>query len=509
MIKTLRQAVFLRLTLFFALGIIVQTQKNFFPYWIWGAAFALSILFLSLFIKQTFSYRWRWLFGAGLFLLCVSSAGILTDAKWKQSEWTEEPEAQNYRVQLIDEPVRKPQTWMCKVRTGDKTAVVYLPVDSVSSSLSPSDWLIIRRVRFEKTEQFSYRKQGIAARAFVAGNNWEKWEDSPKQAFNLRFFSLKCRRIFLNQLKKVLPDEKSFAVAAAISCGYTNELSSDVRQTFVAAGAAHILAISGLHLAIIYGALNFLFSFLSNKRRERIVRQLIILPLLWAFALFTGMHPSVVRAVIMITVWGIGNAFLFRALTINTLGAAAFFMLLYNPFNLFDIGFQLSFSAVLAILLVNPYLSSLYYSRNPIVNYIWESSCVSTSAQIGTAPLSMYYFHQFPLLYLLANLFAIPLSGILLLLIPVSLIVSSLLGNYPELMFPLRKLLQLFIAGLSVLAEIPNGVITNIQLSVKDAVNLTLGMVFSFLFAVKKRMIYLCLLIILAALQLFYYLCPQ
>jgi competence protein ComEC len=200
---------------------------------------------------------------------------------------------------------------------------------------------------------------------------------------------------------------------------------------------------------------------------------------------------------------------LFRALTINTVGAAAFFMLLYNPLNLFDVGFQLSFIAVLSILLINPYLISLYHSRNPMINYVWELSCTSTSAQLGTAPLSLYYFHQFPLLYLVSNIFAIPLTGILMLLIPVSMLVSLFLGTQSGLMFPLQKTLQLFINGLRVLAEIPNGVISDIQLTLKDTINLALGIVFSFLFVIKKRMVYLCLLIILAALQVFYYFCSQ
>jgi len=500
MIKTLQQAVFLRLTLFFASGIIIQTQKNLFPFWIYAAAFSLLILLLSRFLKQTFSFRW--LFGAGLFLLCSSSAGILTYTNWMHSEWIEDPEIRSFRVQLIDEPVRKPQTWMCKARTGDKTVLIYLPVDSASSSLSPSDWLTVK-THFEKIDQLNYRKQGIAARAFVPENNWEKLENQAKQRFNLHFYSLKCRRILLNRLKKILPDEKSFAVAAAVSFGYVNDLDKDIRQTFAATGTAHILSISGLHFAILYGALQFIFSFLGNNQRGRSARQLIILSLLWTFAFFTGMPPAVARSVIMITLWGIGNVFFFRALTINTLGAAAFFMLLDNPFNLFDVGFQLSFSAVLAILLINPYLLSIYRSRNPVINYIWELSCSSTSAQVGTAPLSMYYFHQFPLLYLFSNIFAIPLSGILLLLIPLSLIISFLFGNPPELMFPLQKSMQLFIAGLSALAEIPNGVISNIQLSAKDAIILTLEIVFSFLLIIKRRMIYICLLIILVVLQLF------
>ena len=507
MIKTLRQAVFLRLTLFFVFGIIIQTQKDFFPFWIYCAAFSLPVLFSAQFLKKLLTYRLRWLFGTGLFLLCCSSAGILTYSKWKQSEWTEEEEIRTYRVQLIDEPVRKPQTWMCKVKANEKIVLIYLPVDSVSSSLTPSDWFVIK-TRFEKTDQINYRKQGIAARAFVTKNNWEKIKSPSEQHFNLRFYSLKCRRILLNRLKTMLPDEKSFAVAAAISFGYTNELDKDTRQTFADTGAAHILAVSGLHFAIIYSLLNFLFSFLGNSRRGRIIKQLTILPLLWIFAFFTGMPPSVSRAAIMITVWGIGSAFSFRALTINTLGSAAFFMLLNNPFNLYDLGFQLSFSAVFAILLINPYLTSLYHSRNPIINYVWELSCTSTSAQLGTAPFSLYYFHRFPLLFLVSNIFVIPLTGILLLVIPFSLFLSFIFGNQPELLFPIRKLLLILINVLSALAEIPNGVVNDIQLTVKDAIIMELEIVFSFLFVIRKRMIYLCLLIILVALQVFYYLCP-
>ena len=506
MIKTLRQAVFLRLSLFLMTGVIIQTQADFFPYWIYIAVFSLLILSFSQIPKINTSYRWRWLFGLGLMLLCLSSAGVLTHVTWKQSEWTEESGFKNYLVQIIDEPVRKPQTWMLKVKTGNKKTVIYLPVDSVSSALSPSDWIIIK-TSFEKTNEFNLRKQGIAARSFVSKSNWRKIESSSEQHLNLRFLSLKCRRILLNQLKEILPDEKSFSVAAAILFGYSSEIDKETRQVFAATGTAHILAVSGMHFAIIYSILCFPFSFLGNTRQGRIIRQLTVLPLLWIFAFITGMPPSVIRAAVMITVWGIGNAFFFRALTINTLGAAAFFMLLYNPLNLFNIGFQLSFSAVLAILLINPYLTSLYRSRNPIFNYVWELSCTSTTAQLGTAPFGLYYFHQFPVLYLISNIFVIPLVGVLLVLIPSSLLLRLIFGNLQELMFPLRKILLIMFNVLGSLSEIPNGVIDNIQLSVKDALNIELGLIFSFLLLIKKRVIYLCLLIIVLALQVFYYLC--
>lgn len=506
MIKTLQQAVFLRMSLFFAFGILIQTQKNFLPLWAACMGISLSFLIFIQFRKKTISYRRRWVFGMGLFLFFSSSAGIISHLKWKQAEWIEEEGIRNYQVELIDEPIKKPQTWMCKAKTRGKTVFIYLPIDSASSSLNPSDRLLIR-AHFNKTDRIDDRKQGIAARAFIAKTHWEKIEPLPEHRFNIGFLSLKYRRNLLNQLKKILPDEKSYAIAAAISLGYSHEINKETRQIFSDTGSSHILSISGLHFAILYASFHFLLSFLGNKQKGRIVRQMIILPMLWLFAFFIGMPPSVIRAVIMITVWGIGNAFLFQGLTINTVGSAAFFMLLYNPYYLYDAGFQLSFCAVFSILLINPYLTSLYHSRNPMLNYVWELSCTSSSAQLGTAPLSMYYFHQFPLLYLVSNLFAIPLTGILLLLIPLSLLASYFFRNQPELMYPLQKLLELFIGLLSGLSEIPHGVIRDIHLSLKDSINMALGIVFSILSVIKKRMIYFCLLIILAALQVFYYLC--
>jgi competence protein ComEC len=219
------------------------------------------------------------------------------------------------------------------------------------------------------------------------------------------------------------------------------------------------------------------------------------------------MGPSVIRAASMLTLWGLGNVFLFRAFTINTVGVAAFFMLLYNPFNVFDVGFQLSFSAVLAILLIHPHLVKLYESRNPLIKYVWELSCVSTSAQLGTAPLSIYYFRQFPLLFLISNLFAIPVTGVLLALLPVSLFLHFLFGNVSWLMLPVNKILTVFIFALEQLEAIPNGLIQTEQISVTDMFYLFLAIILGALLFLRKRIVYLYLLAIVSASRIIYYLC--
>ncbi|GHT09487.1 hypothetical protein FACS189426_08130 [Bacteroidia bacterium] len=475
--------------------------------WYYIAVFSLLVSAISFISPLNHRYSWRWLFGFGLSLLCISSAGILTDNKWAESEWKGKDGIRDYQVQILDDPVRKPKTWLCKVKVNNQKAIIYVPADSLASTLLPSDWLAIS-VPFEKVDQMYLRKQGIAARAFVYKGNWAKMENPPKQGFNLRFSSLKCRRVLLHHLRELIPDEKPAAIASAILFGYVNDLDADLRQTFAATGSAHILSVSGLHFSIVYGIFYFLFSFLGNGRKGMMFRQLIIIPLMWIFAFLTGMGPSVIRAAIMLSLWGIGNGFLFRAFTLNTVGVAAFFMLLYNPLYLFDVGFQLSFSAVLAILLINPYLTALHESRNPVIRYVWELSCVSTSAQLGTAPLSIYYFHQFPLLYLVTNIFAIPLTGLLMFLIPASLSLQFLLGNHSWLTYPVNQLLVFFISGLEWLEVIPHGLINNLNPSICETLCFSLCGLLFLLMWIKKRIIYVYLLLLLVALQVFYYLCP-
>jgi competence protein ComEC len=507
MTKTLHQAVFLRLILFFIPGIIIQIHWDMTSYWYYIAVFSLFLSGISFIPPLNHTYPWRWLFGFGLSLLCISSAGILTANSWAASEWKESAEIREYSVQILDDPVRKPKTWLCQVKINHQKAIIYVPADSLAPTLRPSDWLTIK-ASFEAVDQMYLRKQGIAARAFVYKGNWAKMENPPQQGFDLRFSSLKCRRILLSHLRELIPDEKPAAIASAILFGYVNDIDANLRQTFAATGSAHILSVSGLHFSIVYGILYFLFSFLGNGRKGMMFRQLIIIPLMWTFAFLTGLGPTVIRSAIMLSLWGIGNGFLFRAFTLNTVGVAAFFMLLYNPLYLFDVGFQLSFSAVLAILLINPYLTALHESRNPAIKYVWELSCVSTSAQLGTAPLSIYYFHQFPLLYLVTNLFAIPLTGWLMFLIPFSLALQFLLGNHPWLTYPVNKLLVFFISGLETLEEIPHGLINDLNPSIYETLGFSLfGLLFLLLW-IKKQIIYGYLLLLLVVLQVFYYLCP-
>jgi competence protein ComEC len=307
--------------------------------------------------------------------------------------------------------------------------------------------------------------------------------------------------MLLDRLHTIVPDRQSYAVAAALMFGYRNELDDTLMQSFRNIGAAHILAISGTHFAILFGMLYFLLSFIGNSRKGRLIKQLILLPFVWGFAFLTGFSPSVIRAALMLTIWGVGEAFASRSFSLNTVAVAAFFMLLFYPLYLFDVGFQLSFMAVIAILLINPYLTKLYESKNPLIQYGWGLCCVSVSAQVGVLPLSVYYFHQVPVFFLLTNLFLLPLAAALLFLIPVSLLLHTLFGQVAWLMFPVNRFLEGFISVTKALDRFSYHNIQDVHLSLWDTAVWFLAIVFLVLLLVKKRGIYLCLFILLLALQ--------
>jgi len=504
---------FLRLFLFFTAGILIQ--------WYWDIPiFILCILllisigcFVLSFIPQlNRQYRFRFLFGAGLACLLFTTAAFITQVGIKKTEWNLPKENYLYQAIIIDEPVNKPKTRMCKIRitkaeeiihstVAGKKAIVYIPIDSLSHTLVAGDCLLFYG-QLEPPALPYLKKQSVAATGFIRKNQWIKQTPS-HSSFSIRLKALSVRRPLLQRLQQIIPDPSSYAIAAALMFGYRSEMDADLMQAFRNIGAAHILAISGTHFAILFGACYFLLArVVGNSRKGRWLQQGILLPVAWGFAFLTGFSPSVVRAVVMLTIWGIGDMFGRRAFTLNTVAVAAFFMLLLNPFYLFDIGFQLSFSAVVFIIVLNPHLLKLYESRNPALRYLWNLTCVSISAQTGVLPLSVYYFHQFPIIFLLANLCLLPLVSVILYLIPVSLLLHSLVSGATWLIYPLNRTLGFFISITQTLDRFSYSSINNLYIGDWDLVLLTVAVVLACFLFVKKRAVYLYLLLILVALLL-------
>lgn len=222
-------------------------------------------------------------------------------------------------------------------------------------------------------------------------------------------------RVYINEsLKTNGFKDDELAVINALLLGQRNSITSDLLESYAGAGAVHILAVSGLHIGIILLLLTFVFKPFHYFKNGKFIATLLVIIALWVYAIIAGLSASVVRAVTMFTSLTIGMQLIQRSNVYNTLVISMFFLLLFNPFYLFEVGFQLSYLAVFSIVWIQPKLYNLWISKFWFLNKIWQLFTVSIAAQIGVLPLSLFYFHQFPGLFFLSNLVIIPFLGFIL-----------------------------------------------------------------------------------------------
>lgn len=259
---------------------------------------------------------------------------------------------------------------------------------------------------------------------------------------------------------------KTKAIIDALILGQRLELDKETIADYSNAGVIHILAISGLHISIIYFFIVFLLKPLKRMKFGAEIQLLIVLGILWLFALLTGLPASVTRAVTLFSFISIGNYFNQPKAIYNALAISAFLILLVKPNAIFDIGFQLSYAAVLSIVLFQPFYKKFYFTDNKISIYFTDTILVSLAAQIGVLPLSLYYFNQLPLLFLLANLVIIPLSSLVLI---VGIVILPLNYILPSVAVFLGKILEFSIQFMNDyihwIAQFKSGIITNISFS--------------------------------------------
>ncbi|KYG81986.1 competence protein ComEC [Roseivirga ehrenbergii] len=229
--------------------------------------------------------------------------------------------------------------------------------------------------------------------------------------------SIRIRNQCAELLKARISDPDARGVLLAITLGVKDELDTELQTSFSAAGAMHVLAVSGLHVGIIYGIILLIFKRLKlNAWKRRWWMAIISIVLLWCYAFITGLSPSVLRAVTMFSFVAIAKAKNTNSSIYNTLAASAFVLLCWNPYLIMSVGFQLSYLAVFGIVYLQPKFYNLFDIHNYWLDKIWAISCVSLAAQIATAPLSILYFHQFPSYFLFSNLFVIPAAFAMLIM---------------------------------------------------------------------------------------------
>ncbi|MCG8881945.1 ComEC/Rec2 family competence protein [Tenacibaculum finnmarkense] len=298
--------------------------------------------------------------------------------------------------------------------------LINLKKDSISTLLNVDD-LIVTTAEFKNLTgalnpyQFDYReylaKKYVYQQVFINPTNYQKLAEGKTSIYGV---SEQFRNNIQTSLKEKGFKKEELSVINALLLGQRKNISKNLLQNYTNAGAVHILAISGLHIGILFLLLNSLFKPIERLKNGLLFKTIIILILLWMFAFIAGLSASVVRAVTMFTFVAVGASFKRKKVVEYSLISSMLFLLLLKPLFLFDVGFQLSYLAVFGIIWTQPLLYNLWISKFWLLDKFWRLLTVSIAAQIGILPISLYYFHQFPGLFFIANLLIIPFLGSIL-----------------------------------------------------------------------------------------------
>lgn len=415
--EIIRRIPFLRLLLPLLIGIIVQYYILIHIGGIILFFGGICVMLSSYFITKNKQLIFRWLFGAGMFLAFFAIGLLSTSVRQQHSSFAFPDINEVYSGVISDIPQRGQNHITCDIELNarNKKIVCYLPIDSLSASLMVGDQIafLSKIQKFKNVdigERFNYAQymynKGFCGFTYINEGRWEKTGKTIRSDIFTR--ALKWRQKIISVYQSLDLDENELAVLSALTLGDTNMLSYELTETFRTTGIAHILSVSGMHVGIIYLVLSTLLFFLPIQSKYSWIKQVCIILILWLYTFVVGLPPPAVRAAIMLTVFCIGTIFRTRIYSLNILMVTAFLMLLWNPLQFFDVGFQLSFAAVLSMFLLSPLLSKKINIKNRYLRYITNISIVSVSAQIGIAPLCLYYFGSFPTYFLFANILIVP-----------------------------------------------------------------------------------------------------
>lgn len=300
--------------------------------------------------------------------------------------------------------------------------------------------------------EFDYKKfmerKNIFHTVFVNGEKTHYIKQS--NDLSIVDYGSKLKNHIVTTLRESNLSQNAFSICSALIVGYDDEIDSEVINSFSHSGTLHMLSVSGLHTGVIYSILVFLFSFIDKNNRFNFIKTLVIVLCLFLFVLITGISPSVLRASLMFSLIIIGKTFYRESNSYNTLFLSAFILLFVNPYLIYDIGFLLSYTAVFGIIFLYPKLNDLLVLDNKILKWLWNGASVSIAATVFTLPITLYYFHQFPVWFIFSNLIIIPIGllimfgGIILILLSKITFANTLLVfliNYAtEIMLWLTKL---------------------------------------------------------------------
>lgn len=300
-------------------------------------------------------------------------------------------------------------------------------------------------------------------------------------------YSIMAREWADRALKENVHGPQEQATASALVLGVTDGLDNDLIGAYAATGSLHVLSVSGLHVGIIYWLLLLMFRPLNKTTKGKWVLAIFSVLVLWGYAFVTGVSPSVLRAVTMFSFVALARPWGQKTNIYNTLAASAFCLLLYEPYLIMSVGFQLSYLAVVGIVYLQPKLSGLWEPKSWLWDQIWQITCVSIAAQAATVALGLLYFHQFPVYFLFSNLFVIPISFVVLVLGIVVVLISFFAPLAAALGFLLQWTIWFLNYGVVKMEALPWSLIDNVYITTFQCWLLMGGIVcIIFLFELRK-----------------------
>lgn len=430
---------FVRLVIMMMLGII-SAYIGGQAFWLLFIIFLLSLLcyFLLLSFRPSLLVNWKAIsLGFFAFLICFSVGYLNT---YQQAEKYNSTHLLNYDFEqveafrvILDSKVTattKSYGFTAKINAAkfkgkwhevEGKTKLYFEQSEKSAAFQYGDEILIsspiNRLEVPKNpHEFDY--QSYLALSQIYFQQYVKADKAMllkgNQGHTVMDASYQASSFLSKQLASYISDEQSFAIANALTLGMKDHLDNELKDAYAAAGAMHVLAVSGLHVGIIFMIVAFIFKRWRSQKWGRWLYAATSLLVLWSFAFITGLSPSVMRAATMFSFVVIAQASRRHTNIYNTLAASAFLLLLVDPFLLFSVGFQLSYLAVFGIVYFQPRIQLLLPVKNKWIDKLCILTSVSIAAQMVTAPLGMLYFHQFPTYFFLSNILVIPAAFVIL-----------------------------------------------------------------------------------------------
>jgi competence protein ComEC len=488
----LKSAPFIRVLIPFCIGILAGENCQSDWKWIFLWLCLASILILPFLLNANF--KQKSFFGLVAFV-AFFFFGLFTNTTLR---YQPKPFANGQYYAIVDEyPLEREKSYRAILRLvdSDQRVLAYFGKSDTMPKLEPGTivWFRGKPEVIQKTGnpfEFDYQtyalRNNLGYKLFIKPTDYHVLKVKSKP--NLAEYSIVIRAQLIHILENCGLKGESLHLVSAVALGAREELEPETTQSFSKTGVTHVLAVSGMNVAIIYVVLEVLLRFLNRKRWGIFLQTLIILGAVWGYALITGLSASVLRAAVMFSFIVIGKSLNRNANIYNTLAASAFVLLCYHPALIYDVGFQLSYLAVLSIVYFHPYLYGLVYCKYWVIDQIWIMLTVSMAAQFGTLPFLLHYFHQFPTWFLLANLLVIPLVTLILYL---SFIVFAIAPLFPILGIWLTRVLDLAGQGMlfsvRFVEHLPYSIIEGLYPSDSTMLLIIVVAIFTALFVITKK----------------------